>query len=300
MGVPPAPRPKICVRCGHDCSNVPRRKNPEGHYCCKACLDNPRRAAAIRQQQAPTPLAPAPKEEVWHDEASSLPLDVPYPDRPPMQECPGCARLIAGDARVCVYCGYSSTEGAPVRPDGVKCRHCGYDLSGLKSPRCPECGKLHVPRRFVGHGAEISREIVRREYLKPALMFLISLPLAFVVYWLRHDVSVALQALLGMVIEIPVALLVYLGCCVIWIGFDAPLHLTVLRIAGILGAVTLTSAVANLLPIYFLPTVITVVVYVGLLSEMLDMDLGDAMIVAVLTYFGAAGVWLWVLWAFLK
>lgn len=32
-------------------------------------------------------------------------------------------------------------------PDGSVCTHCGYDLRGTGSPRCPECGRLVPPRR---------------------------------------------------------------------------------------------------------------------------------------------------------
>lgn len=218
-------------------------------------------------------------------DSDPIPLATPPPVSRGLRECPACMRPISADARVCVYCGYNADSPAP-SSEGATCRHCGYDLTGLKSPRCPECGKLLTPRsRSAPSREEISREVARHEYMKPVLMTVTCLPLLMLVDVLRYSPEGAVAALIAVAVLLPVATLVFLGCCVLWIGFDAPIHLTILRIAGILSAVALTSEIASFLPILFVPTAITVLVYVGLLSEMLDMDFTDAAIVAILTYF---------------
>lgn len=218
-------------------------------------------------------------------DSNPIPLATPPPVSRGLRECTACMRPIPADARVCVFCGHNPDDPM-ASSEGAKCRHCGYDLTGLKSARCPECGKLLTPRRrFAPSREDISREVARHEYMKPFLMIITCLPLLMLVDVLRYNPAAAVAALIGVAVLIPVATLVFLGCCLLWIGFDAPLHLTVLRIAGILSAVVLTSELASFIPIMFVPTAITVLVYVGLLSEMLDMDFTDAAIVAILTYF---------------
>src|SRR5687768_2116891 len=32
--------------------------------------------------------------------------------------------------------------------DGLECRECGYNLTGLREARCPECGAAFVPYEF--------------------------------------------------------------------------------------------------------------------------------------------------------
>jgi predicted RNA-binding Zn-ribbon protein involved in translation (DUF1610 family) len=37
------------------------------------------------------------------------------------------------------------------RRRGIHCRKCGYDLTGLRSTRCPECGESVIPADKTGH-----------------------------------------------------------------------------------------------------------------------------------------------------
>jgi hypothetical protein len=46
----------------------------------------------------------------------------------------------------------------PQRADPSHCGECGYDLHGLREPRCPECGTPFDPKEVVGNGGEAPPE----------------------------------------------------------------------------------------------------------------------------------------------
>ena len=50
----------------------------------------------------------------------------------------------------CKRCGYKLADGAHQCPRCSRvchpCAQCGYDVTGLTEPRCPECGQSFEPR----------------------------------------------------------------------------------------------------------------------------------------------------------
>ncbi|HEX2836809.1 MAG TPA: zinc ribbon domain-containing protein [Phycisphaerales bacterium] len=63
--------------------------------------------------------------------------------RRPRIACPSCSKLVENGSRFCNFCGHSFALGlrAPGGAD-VHCEECVYDVTGLNTGKCPECGAL--------------------------------------------------------------------------------------------------------------------------------------------------------------
>ncbi|MDZ4756204.1 MAG: hypothetical protein SGJ11_17140 [Phycisphaerae bacterium] len=84
-------------------------------------------------------------------------------------------------------------------------------------------------------------------------------------------------------------MVVYLLCSFAWIGFDEPLPMTALRLAGVYALAnigymllyifgTMTMGFLTI-GIWAVPTMI----YIGLLAQIMEVDFEDALIVAIIT-----------------
>lgn len=85
----------------------------------------------------------------------------------------------------------------------------------------------------------------------------------------------------------PVGLAAYCLCCLLWVGFDEPLGMVAVKLAGIYAAVDLVSIVMNHIPIldiWIVRTAIAAATYISLLMSQLDLDQGDAIGVAFATF----------------
>jgi hypothetical protein len=108
---------KICVKCGTDCSNKPRTKDPQGRYTCKACFDAlAAKAAAAKAAPKPKPADPIPIAEP-DDAAVMARLLESSPSLTEM--CPSCGSGMPVGAVVCTICGYDKNTGrtATARPE---------------------------------------------------------------------------------------------------------------------------------------------------------------------------------------
>lgn len=287
---------KVCVRCGRDCAGRPRVKDAQGRYTCGECVEELKAARA----QGPAPVAATPPQpqaaaapEVEEDGLIAL-EDEPLPegligDGP--RSCGNCGMVLGSGAVVCMGCGFNTQTGRLVsthRPpgEGKKCTKCGYDLAGLKTSRCPECGTLNLPPRRAEQEAKAARETVRDAYLKPALMAVVGCAVAAAVTGADGGAEAVVEYAVLFAISYIVGLAVFWVCSVMWIGFDAPMHLVALQLAGVYGVTDAASSLVNLVP--FLPTfigwIIVVTVYVGLLMEVLDLELQDAVILGLVTF----------------
>lgn len=282
---------KICVRCGEDCSDRPRVKDALGHYYCQPCAERVR-----AERNAPTPAAaPVPR-----------PDDGPIPladDAPPAtadaapRECVGCGLILSRDAVICTRCGLNTRTGLRAGADGPTgagraCVKCGYDLAGLKSPRCPECGTLNSPRaRRRARDDRDARAVERTEYTKPLIMFAAGLAISSAITaGVGDGVQAILWYLIGYALYVPAGTGAFFVCCLLWIGFDAPMHLTALRLAAVYAVTDAVAGVMGFVPLPIIPMLVVLFTYIGLLMDLLDLDVQDAVIVAVATSLIQAGV----------
>lgn len=273
---PQQPAEKICVYCGLDCSDRPRVKNEKGQYACRSCMP---------KQPAPTNVAAASAAD------DALQLE-DAPPEPPAETCPMCHRRKLPDHEQCVHCGFSPRHGlqksnvpgaSTTSSSALTCRQCGYDMTGLPSPRCPECGTVtRMQSRRALHDA-IASDVLRETYLTPLLMLVIGASVTSVILLMNEGATEVLYYLASYLISVPVGVGVFLACCVIWIGFDAPIHLTALRLAGIYAVVDAASEVLGFLPLGLLSYIFLLLLYMALLSQLLEIEIVDAFLVAVLT-----------------
>lgn len=299
---------KVCVICGEDCSGRARTRDPRGRYACNDCLLKQRLARGGEVVLPPLPTRKAaegatvganrgPRPE--DDDILSLAEDDSPPPPPPSIPCPCCSRPLAPDAVVCVGCGFNRNTGeragteAPGKPrrrkggEGPKpllCAGCGYNLHGLRSARCPECGTVNVVRTSRRErDREESRRRAKRAYITPACMLAGGLAATAIILG-SSSVAAIPAYLLVFAIGFVVSLIVYLVCSVIFIGFDEPLPLTAMRLAGVYAVVDALFAIISLLPFGFLGWVVISIVWVGLMVEVMEIETLDAVIFGVLSF----------------
>jgi hypothetical protein len=262
---------------------------------CQSCFDTFKAAKAERPRASPAPVDPPAEEGIFGmvDLDALQPVEA-APEPRELKVCPACGKARDKDSVVCVNCGFDDRAGfqrgtgvgASARKGGATtCPGCGYDLKGLKKPRCPECGKvLPLVTDREDRDAE-SKAIARKAYLRPVLMFVIGITGLLILGAVRGQggPDMIVRLLLTYAIGVPIGLLVYVICCLIWIGFNAPLHRVALSLAGIYAIVDLVGAVLGLIPLAVIAWAGSVITYVGLLMEELDLDLVDAVIVGIVT-----------------
>lgn len=208
--------------------------------------------------------------------------------------CPACGKVMPPGAVLCVSCGYDSRKGfqlgtgvgaTETKGGATTCPHCGYSLKGLKARRCPECGKVPYKSKKDEYREE-SRRTVRTAYLTPIIATLIALPmLALLAWWLEGGAAV-LTALITWAVSVPVGLLLYLFVCLVWAGFDAPIHLSTLRLTAvfaIFGCIGLLLSQVPM-PIPGFGLFIQLLIFVGLICVFMDLEMHEAALMAVLLY----------------
>lgn len=255
---------------------------------CKDCVDAA--SGAAKGSEAAEP--PAEPEQL--DILNFIPLE-PGPSEP---GCPNCGAAMSPQAVVCIGCGYSRALGrvatssdVSAKPGGRarkgrgrRCRKCGYSMAGLKSAQCPECGVVNTPPSTEEREKDEARSVRRNAYLKPLVYFAVGFGIVSVVLGANGGVDAVLAYALGYVVQVPIGVCVFIACCYLWIGFDAPVHLTALRLAGIYALVDLAHVIFGFIPIPVVGWLVPLIIYIGLLMDLLEMDMQDAIIVGLLTY----------------
>ena len=229
----------------------------------------------------------------------TIPVEAPpEPERAlqrPTPRCPSCTRPVPEDAHLCTHCGYDMRRGVRVKskvdgvatPAGPACANCGYELTGLSTGVCPECGtKFSVSRLLRKFDYdEDSRRATREAYRTPIIMAAVAVPLAAALTAVHTgDALDALAYLIGFAIEVPVGVGAFWLCCVLMLGFDAPMRLTAVRLAGIYAVVDAVHAGLALTPVPLIPWLAAMVIYIGLLMSLLELDVQDAIVVALVTF----------------
>lgn len=289
---------KICIVCGQDCSHKPRSKDKQGRYTCDDCAMR-RKAEPGRNHAAP---APADDEIIPFLEEEATPAQ-PAAGSP----CPNCARPMMADSIICMGCGFNRSTsrnvttaveeaegGAPARPRKprpndvvapLKCKECGYELRGLKSLTCPECGTLNRLRtvRRERELAESKRQ-ARKAWSSPIIMAVVGVSISTGVVALAGGGPAVLEHLISFGLTLVIAGVVYFVCSLLWIGFDEPLPMTALRLTGAVALGDIGFTLVSLSPfrpfyIWIIPTII----YCVILAQVMEVDYEDAVIVAVVT-----------------
>jgi hypothetical protein len=282
---------KVCILCKQDCSKKPRLRDPQGRYTCEACANEAEaKAAAKKSATAPPPPPPDPEEP---DLSYALEEEqkVAAPLAADTASCMGCGVLMPPGALICTHCGFDTRTGAPTKTSkkekrGPKrCEKCGYDLTGLKKPKCPECGHVFtLGRDLKKERAEDNRQTIRWAYIKPLITIAAGLALMCIIAASRGGEAYVIGYLIKYAAGFPIAAMVFWICCLMWVGFDAPLHLMLLRMAGVCAVTDAAAAAVDGLPLYFVTRAFIMIVFVGTLTDAMEMDMTDALIVGVITW----------------
>lgn len=291
---PSSPAPKICVRCGQDCADRPRVKDVRGRYLCKTCdLRGPN---AALDPPAGDDLNPIDFE----------PSELPDSSHRP---CMGCAIPLQPGAVICMACGTNQAtghpSGAPVTGEvrsgkpARACSKCGYDLAGLKTPKCPECGTLNLKRR---RGLELDREAAEKaykwEYIKPLAILGVCASIDAAILVTNYRGMELLGAALIVLARAPVGILAYFVCAFVWLGFEDTFRLTVFKLLGVFAAVSLATTLSLLIPFGFYRLSISFFVQVWMLADLMDMEYSDAAFVSAITSVAMIGAYFAVWYAF--
>ncbi len=302
MSTATPPPAKVCTRCGQDCAGKPRVRDQQGRYLCKACVERVKAEHAMAASPAPQLAQPAPPAAASEPEGFDAFALEPSSDEPKAAPCRNCGAPLAEGAVLCVACGFNrklgrtareGDEAAALPPPSpaaaqrgrrIRCGRCGYDLRGITGANCPECGASALAPTRRERDAENSAAVAREAYIKPLVYFAVGFGVVSAIELFKGGPTDVLLYAIGYAIQVPIGVAVFWLCCLAWIGFDAPVHLTALRLAGVYALVDLASAIFESVTIPLVGWLVPLFVYIGLLMELLEMDMQDAVLVAIATF----------------
>jgi len=244
------------------------------------------------------PADPAPEDEGYGIAPDGAPTYELAPDEAPraIVACGACGAPMLERHTVCGRCGMDRKAGAATsslsqhtRERGrrvLKCGNCGYDMAGVPSLVCPECGERADTSFHRRTRRQASRDATLGMWLKPGLMFVIGAGIMVLVKLIFATPADALQYLAQFAVTVPVGIAVLFACSLIWIGFDQPFHVQALGLAGVYAVYdVLLLVLGAVLPnfMWIVALVLAFVAMVALLADVLDLEIPDAIILALLT-----------------
>ncbi len=279
---------KICGICQEDCSDRPRVKDAKGRYYCKSCA----------MAKASEPTAPPGSTLTTEDDAEPYDLDdadpgaallpiemLDHADQP--GPCPVCMHSMPRGAKVCVACGYQIDKGIQTSTNvernkggrGYPCEHCGYDLTGLRSTVCPECGKPNNFSRTHRLNAGLKSQMLQDEYRKPAVWFAVGFVVVGIVLAIKGEpLGFVVYAIL-LAFQLPLMLIGLWFCQKTFLGDIGTPLLNLVRLAG---ALALGNAVDTIIPFGFFFLTPGLIVFWAVLMDLFEIDLQDAIITGII------------------
>lgn len=208
----------------------------------------------------------------------------------------------------------------PPPPKEKTCTQCGYALTGVPArPQggivCPECGEENRSRTRGENDEQLSREVARWTYLKPALMAGISLPIYAVLLLIQgwwqggwqaalvgpvraagvRGWPLAMKSLglgLGLYVwSVGIAFVVTVVMGVMWTGISTTFRVTAVTVAGLLAVAFACGLFLFAIPLplpWWAIFAFCMFGYTWYVGEMLDLDMHEAFIVSLMT---AVGIW---------
>ncbi len=276
----------LCFRCGRGCSGLSASFDASGRLVCPVC-------ASKRSE---------PGSE--SGDISLVPVDSPAVSRAP---CPFCGSALAVGAVSCTACGKipSVYEVAKERNPEIDrlspqpCSSCGYDLRGLPTPKCPECGTLNSRAGRATDLEETSREIFRAELRRPIILGSVSLVMAIALLLATKGPIAAGTFLLLYPVRVGIGAGAFVVCGLLGMGIDPPLWLICLRMAAIIPTVYLVQAAcsATRLPgIGVVGFIGATLVFGFLLTELFDLEFSDSWLIILVNSLAWALIQVLIVW----
>lgn len=298
-----------CSRCGTEAAPN-RRVKLRGDVVCVECLDD-RETQAVRAALAKRTAEPEPAVAPTKDDGT-LGIEAADPSISRRKPCHACGAPIAIDASQCGVCGY--TEGADLRSSqryetnskAIKqtkggdraCGACGYSLKGHVGERCPECGQPFTRRSSRFDREEASRNAVRDAYRKPTIMLLVGFAIQIIATLLSDGMADTAWLFPRFGIELVIGVVVFYVLGAMFFGLDAPIQLVILQLAGIYAVTDAVWIGCELVGLWY-PIFIVGFVYCGLLADMFEMELQEAVVLALVTFIVKAmlriGIEIWIM-----
>jgi predicted RNA-binding Zn-ribbon protein involved in translation (DUF1610 family) len=305
---------KICIRCGQDCSGRPRVKDAQGRYCCRECAGSPAKKSA-----QPAPVADEGAKIVNLAAEDAIPIAddlIPVEEtesykktRAPCSRCGGAMML---GVPACPACGFDpslmpdevTARKKPKKPKGMpkNCTSCKYDLAGVPVSTngqliCPECGEVNRVSLGRIDLQDVSREVARNAFIKPLMFMGGGLAVSFLVLALQQQWLGMIGFAVAYVMSVLLGFAVYTACSAIWLGFNYTLSITGTSIAAVHAVVFAIHTVLDPTPV---PNWAVYgaggICYAFLLADLMDIDVSDAWIVAVVEWIVLGFIGLAILW----
>lgn len=223
------------------------------------------------------------------------PDPTPSPDPPTWSHLPGDPIPLADDPIPVAPAPAPPPPPPAVAPETNQCPRCGYDVRGLRRPRCPECGTVLTRgelRRI--RNEQAVRESLRHAYLRPVLIAAVSAFILGGILVFRYGAAGLPGLVVGLSAGTLAAMVVYLLCGLLFLGFDPPLRLVALQLAAVVAGTSLAYAVFGWFPSMLLAYGIPGFICVLMMHGELDLEIQDAALAGAPTALAIFGAWYFV------